>query len=260
MTSPPPPEPSTTSKDSRSGVLAVITGTSRGIGAGIAAAARADGATVASCNRSPSDSVRHLTTDLGDPAAWPVFADWLDELLDDEAPERLVFVHNAATLTPIGFAGEVDPAGYRHNVLLNSAAPQILGDAVIRAAHRTNTPTVLVQLSSGAGRNPYPGWTSYCAAKAAVDLWVRTAGIEQTERGDLVQTFSISPGVVATEMQAEIRSSDEGAFPNVERFRSLHDDGQLGDPADVGARIWHGAVTDEPNWTNGAVLELGDLG
>ncbi len=234
--------------------LAVITGASRGIGAGIAAAAAADGAVVATCNRSASDAVHQLTADLGDPASWPAFADWLDSVVDSVAPDRLTVVHNAATLTPIGFAGEVDAAAYTANVLLNSAAPQVLGHAVIRTALRTNTPTVLVQLSSGAGKNPYPGWSSYCASKAAVDIWVRTVGLEQ---GDLVRALAISPGVVATEMQAEIRASEASAFPNVERFRDLHDAGQLGDPAEVGAKIWK--VAQSTSWDSGTVGDLNQL-
>lgn len=237
--------------------LTIITGTSRGIGAGIAAAALSAGAVVASCNRTPTGDAHHLTADLSSPDTWAVFADWVDGLVETVSPDRLVFIHNAATLTPIGFAGEVDPAGYRSNVLLNSAAPQVLGDAVIRTATRTSTPTVVVQLSSGAGKNPYPGWTSYCAAKAAVDMWVRAVGIEQAERGDLVRVLAVSPGVVATEMQAEIRGSEADAFPNVERFRSMHADGELGDPTDIGARIWTAAHTG--TWPNGAVAAITDL-
>ncbi len=234
--------------------LVVITGASRGIGAGIAAAADAAGATVAACNRSTSEHQLQLTADLGDPAAWPLFADWLDGLVDDTEPEKITVVHNAATLTPIGFAGEVDAAGYTSNVLLNSAAPQVIGDAVVRTAHRVGTPTVLVQLSSGAGKSPYPGWTSYCASKAAVDMWVRSLGVEQAERNDLVRALSISPGVVATEMQAEIRSSDEKAFPNVERFQGMHADGALADPTEVGAAIW--AIAGQHDWANGTVGDL----
>ena len=234
--------------------LVVITGASRGIGAGIAAAAAADGATVAACNRSKSDHQLQLTVDLGDPGAWPVFAEWLDGLVDAEKPEKLTVVHNAATLTPIGFAGEVDAAGYTTNVLLNSAAPQVIGDAVVRTAQRVGVPSVLVQLSSGAGKSPYPGWTSYCASKAAVDMWVRALGVEQAERGDLVRALSISPGVVATEMQAEIRSSDEKAFPNVERFQGMHADGALADPTEVGAAIW--SIAGQDNWSNGTVGDL----
>lgn len=235
--------------------LAVITGASRGIGAGIAAAAAADGAVVATCNRSASDAEHQLTADLSDPASWAQFADWLDGLVDTIEPDALTVVHNAATLTPIGFAGEVDAAAYTTNVLLNSAAPQVLGDAVIRTARRTGTPTVLVQLSSGAGKNPYPGWTSYCASKAAVDMWVRTVGIEQDEA--VVRALAISPGVVATEMQAEIRDSDASAFPNVERFRDMHAEGALGDPAEVGAELWK--VSQSDSWTSGTVGDLNQM-
>ncbi len=239
--------------------LAVITGASRGIGAGVAAAARAGGATVAACSRTKTGEANDLCADLSNPEAWPAVAIWLDQLLDAHQPARMVFVHNAATLTPIGFAGEVDPEAYRTNVLLNSAAPQVLGDAAIRAAHRTLTPTVLVQLSSGAGKKPYPGWASYCASKAAVDLWVRCVGIEQEARGGLVRTCSVAPGVVATEMQAEIRASTAEAFPMLERFHGLHAGGELDDPDRVGGRIWRGAVTATPAWRNGDVLGLDEF-
>ena len=232
----------------------MITGASRGIGAGIAAAAASDGAVVAVCNRTASDFDRQLTVDLSKPESWAEFATWFDSLVDDVAPAQIVAVHNAATLTPIGFAGEVDAEGYASNVLLNSAAPQVLGDAVIRAAQRMATPTVLVQLSSGAGKNPYPGWTSYCASKAAVDMWVRSVGVEQAQRNDLVRALAISPGVVDTSMQAEIRESDPAAFPNVERFQEMHGDGALADSAAVGATIWTIARSD--SWANGTVGDL----
>jgi len=242
---------------SDSNVLAVVTGASRGIGAAIAAAADEHGATVAVCNRTPSNREWQLTADLSEPSAWSAFADWYDDLVDRTSPDRVIFVHNAATLSPIGFAGEVDPDGYRANVLLNSAAPQVLGDAAIRTARRTSTPTVLVQLSSGAGKTPYTGWSSYCAAKAAVDMWVRSVGMEQGERNDLVRVLSIAPGVVATEMQAEIRATEEAEFPDVERFRTMHDQGALSDPAVIGARIWALAVS--APWENGAIADLREL-
>ena len=243
------------SAEDKGPVLAVVTGASRGIGAGIAAAAAADGSVVAVCNRSASDFERQLTVDLSRPESWPEFAKWFDTLVDDVTPTRIVAVHNAATLTPIGFAGEVDAESYASNVLLNSAAPQVVGGAIIRTAQRTATPTVLVQLSSGAGKNPYPGWSSYCASKAAVDMWVRSVGLEQADRDDLVRTVSISPGVVATAMQAEIRSSDGAAFPDVEHFQGLHEDGHLADPAEVGATIWRFARSE--TWANGTVGDLG---
>jgi benzil reductase ((S)-benzoin forming) len=237
--------------------LAVITGASRGIGAGIAAAASRAGAIVAACNRTPTEIQRQLTVDLADPAAWPVFADWYDQLVDLHGPDQVVFVHNSATLTPIGFAGKVDPGAYRSHVLLNSAAPQVLGDAVLRTARLRARPTVIVQLSSGAAESPYPGWTGYCASKAAVEMWVKTVATEIAPGDDLVRVMAIRPGIVATAMQAEIRASESAAFPNVERFREFNDKGALADPALVGARIWSAALA--TNWENGAILDVREL-
>lgn len=237
--------------------LAVITGASRGIGAGIAAAAAADGATVAACNRTPTDIEHQLTADLADPASWATFAQWYDDLVAGQAPDRVVFVHNSASLTPIGPAGSVDPVAYQSHVLLNSAAPQVLGDAVIRTARGQGRPTVLLQLSSGAASSPYPGWSGYCASKAAVEMWVKAVATE-IDGDELVRVASVRPGIVATEMQAEIRSSEPEAFPNVERFRGLHADGALADPAQVGATIW--SFGQHPSWENGAVLDVTQVG
>ena len=237
--------------------LAIITGASRGIGAGIAAAATDAGATVAACNRSSTGLEHQLNADLADPAAWAIFAQWYDDLVASQRPDRVVFVHNSASLTPIGPAGSVDPTAYTSHVRLNSAAPQVLGDAAIRTARARDRPTVLLQLSSGAAGNPYPGWSGYCASKAAVEMWVRTVATETTD-DDLVRVAAVRPGIVATEMQAEIRSSEPSEFPNVERFRDLHAGGALADPAAVGATIW--GLAQDGGWENGAILDVTTLG
>ncbi|MEM7338533.1 MAG: SDR family NAD(P)-dependent oxidoreductase [Actinomycetota bacterium] len=238
-------------------ILAVVTGASRGIGAGIASAASDAGAIVATCNRGASTAPHQLTADLSDPAAWATFADWYNELVDSVQPAEIVMVHNAATITPIGFAGEVDPDAYRANVLLNSAAPQVLGERVVATARRTGIPTVLGLLSSGTAHNPWAGWTSYGAAKAAVNWWVQLLGLEQAERDHVVRAFSVAPGVVATDMQAEIRASDPDAFPDVDRFQSMHDDGTLSSPEAVGATIWR--IARASWWDNGANLDVRNL-
>lgn len=233
--------------------LLVITGASRGIGAAISGAASAAGAVVAACNRTLPPGSSGLAADLSDPAEWPRFASWYERQVDEHAPERVVFVHNAATLTPIGPAGVVDADDYRSLVLLDSAAPQVLGDAAIRTARRTGRPTVVVQMSSGAADSPYPGWSGYCAAKAAVEMWVKTVAAELGQDAG-VRLLAVRPGVVATRMQEEIRASSEADFPQVERFRRLHADGQLADAETVGGDIWELATSG--NWSSGAVIDL----
>lgn len=249
--------------------LTIITGASSGIGAAMASRAAEDGHVVATVSRRPGPG-RHLAADLADPTSWGPVSDWIDDLVGEAPWERITLIHNAGTLDPIGFAGEVDHDGYHTNVLLNSASAQVLGDRFLATAKRSELEGMLIMISSGAGKNPYPGWSSYCAGKAAVDMWCRVAGMELDARtGDgsnHISVISMAPGVVATDMQAMIRDQDETAFPNVERFREMHEGGALGDPAEVGAAIFalaqqncDGSSYRGAALVNGAVLDIRDL-
>ena len=236
--------------------LLIITGASSGIGASMAQAAANDGAIVATMSRRPGPG-EHLATDLADPAAWPAAGRWIaDQIADavDRGSERVSFVHNAGVLDPIGFAGEIDPESYQRNVLLNAASGQVLGSAFLAAMSEVQIPGALVMVSSGAGKNPFLGWSSYCAAKAAVDMWVRVAGLEQAERDSGVVVLSVGPGVVDTAMQEKIRSSETDAFPDVERFRQMHGAARLASPDDVGAKYW--ALCQRDDLEQGAVVDI----
>ena len=191
--------------------------------------------------------------DLADPASWPRVAAVLERECAGFAGERIVFVHAAGVLKPIGFAGEVDPASYRTNVLLNAAAPQVLGDAFLRALAGARAPATLLFIGSGASTSAYEGWSGYCAGKAAVDHWTRTVGAEQTRRGGRCRVLCVAPGVVATAMQEEIRTTAVRDFPTVERFQELHRDGVLRAPLDVARELWALLDRDLPN---GAVLDV----
>ena len=141
-------------------------------------------------------------------------------------------------------------------MVLNSASPQVLGDRFIALAKRLDLPAVLVQISSGASAKPYPGWSAYCAAKAAVDHWTRTVGQELEVRGEPITVISVAPGVVDTPMQDGIRDLDEADFPNVQRFRDLKSEGILRSPEVVARELWD--LFRRPDLANGAVLDLRD--
>lgn len=232
--------------------LTIVTGGSSGIGEAIAAAAADDGHDVIVVSRSPGTTGRHVAIDLSVPDGWATFA----ALADREVRGRDVvdFFHCAGTIDPIGFAGEVDPGAYRTQAVLNGAVPQIVGDALLRALAGVEATATLVFLTSGAARTVYPGWSAYCAGKAAVDQWVRTVGAEQADRQG-AKVVAVAPGVVATPMQEQIRDTDARDFPKVERFRELARDGDLGDPATVAGRlrrVFRGL-------DNGAVVDLREL-
>jgi benzil reductase ((S)-benzoin forming) len=65
--------------------------------------------------------------------------------------------------------------------------------------------------------------------------------------------LAVAPGVVATAMQEQIRATDPRAFPSVERFHELHDQGELRDPIDAARDVW---ALLERDLENGAVVDL----
>ena len=222
------------------GAFVVVTGGSAGIGRAVLAHAP-EGASLLDVSRSGSDlpGVDVLNADLADPDGWDAVGRDLAERITGYAGARVTVVLNAGVIEPIGPADRVDASAYARNVLLNGAAPLVLGQQVLAAlAEHPAERRELVLISSGAARSAYPGWSAYCAAKAATDHWVRTVVLEQAERPRPVRVLAVAPGVVATAMQSAIRASDEADFPRVERFRSLHAEGELADPDDVARRLW----------------------
>jgi len=236
--------------------LVFITGASSGIGLALAKAVASDGARIIDISRRGSDTSQHVAADLADPVAWPRVAELFERELSSTRGGRAALFHCAGTLHPMGFAGEVDPEAYARNVLLNSAAPQVLGDAFLRSLHGAAASGHLVMISSGAASNVYEGWTSYGAGKAAVDQWVRTAGAEQARRGGRCVVLAVAPGVVATAMQEQIRTMSERDFPEIAKFVELHASGALRQPATVAAEILELLERDLPN---GSVVDLREL-
>lgn len=231
-----------------------ISGASSGIGAALVATVPFADAQIVDISRSGGASdAEHVPADLADPASWAAVEAHFLARLGAFTGSRAVFIHNAGTLDPMGFAGAVESEAYRRNVLLNSAAPQALGHAFLRAAEDFYGEAHLLMLTSGAATRPYEGWSSYCAGKAAVDQWIRTAGREQARRRTGVRCVAVAPGVVATPMQEHIRSMSEEDFPAVEKFRALHRDGGLIDPEDAARGIWSLLGRD---LDNGAVVDL----
>lgn len=231
-----------------------ISGASAGIGAALAASVPFDDARVIDLSRSGGGTAEHVKVDLSDPADWLRVEEHFVEELESYDGDRVVFIHNAGTITPIGPAETADRDAYTQAVLLNSAAPQVLGRAFLRASARLTCERHLVMLSSGAAKTAYAGWSSYNSGKAALEHWVRTVGEEQGPDG--CRVIAVAPGVVDTTMQSTIRATSDVDFPNVARFHELQRTGALSSPAAAATGIWSLLARELPN---GSCLDLRNL-
>ena len=234
--------------------LVWISGASAGIGAALAAAVPFPAARTINISRRAGSNSEHFEADLADPADWTRVAEHFAQELSAYDGDRVIFIHNAGTITPIGPAAAVDAEAYQRAVLLNSAAPQVLGAAFLRASAHLTCERHLIMLSSGAAKTAYAGWSSYNAGKAAVEHWVRTVGQEQPEDG--CRIVAVAPGVVDTEMQAEVRAADETSFPSVGRFHALKETGALSTTESAASGIWSLLTRD---LANGACVDLRNL-
>ena len=68
-----------------------------------------------------------------------------------------------------------------------------------------------------------------------MDQLTRVVALEET-RHDL-SAYSLSPGIVDTDMQTAIRAADPVSFPERDRFRRFAELGQFNSPSWVGDRI-----------------------
>lgn len=238
--------------------VVIITGASSGLGLALAGSVPFPARVVDISRSGPPDgaNIEHIAADLADVASWAGVSTQIADIIEAESPARAVFIHAAGTLNPIGFAGEVDFDPYVNNIVLNSAAGQALGHAFLSAVRDRDGIYDLVMISSGAASNDYPGWSAYGAGKAALDQWVRYTGAEQKLRGG-VRVTAIAPGVMDTEMQAEIRSMTEQEFPRVQRFRDLHEQGKLVAPEEAAHRLWSAV---ESELESGSVIDLREFG
>lgn len=161
----------------------------------------------------------------------------IDNFMQDA--DELVLVNNAGTVAPSSVCGKQRPSEIAAAVSLNITAPLLFSNHVLAA--KTDSQAVkIVHISSGAGRNAYQGWSVYGATKAALDHHARC--VEAENHRD-VKICSIAPGVVDTDMQAQIRAQDGDDFPILPRFQQLHANQELSSPESV-AKIMAEMIAD----------------
>ena len=226
--------------------ICLVTGTSSGIGLAVAEELLRRGWDVAGVARRAAPlhhaRYRHLRLDLADTARMEeAFEGAFGDALALDGRARVGLVNGAATLEPVGPTGAAPAAGLARAFALNAVAPIWLLGFFLRRARGGKLR--VVDVSSGAARRPYAGWSAYCATKAALRMAGEVVGEEArsfapgTALPVDLSLVSYEPGVVDTEMQASVRGALAEAFPQVGRFLDLHASGKLHPPSSPAMEI-----------------------
>lgn len=217
------------------GKVTVITGASRGLGAGIAEAALEAGMSVVVCSRSASSlpanpRLHALELDVSSAAD----VDRLARTAVDHFGAIDLWVNNAGLLEPVGPLRDADPSELARHFEVNLLGVALGSRAFLRTLHESGRRGVLLNIASGAGRRVYEGWAPYCAGKAAVD---HLSEVIAAEEGDRCRVHAVAPGLIDSPMQAVVRSHDPQWFPAKQKFLDAHASGSLVAPLDAGRAL-----------------------
>jgi benzil reductase ((S)-benzoin forming) len=235
----------------------VITGHSRGLGAALAAEAQRRGLAVLGVSRGagglpavePNATLdwsapalargAEVRLDLADQSALQTWVQGGMMHAFFRGSEQALLINNAGLVSPIGPVGRLAVADIFNSVSLNVSAALALASAWVEQTQGVVTDRRLVHVSSGAARSPYAGWNVYCATKAALDHHARCVQLEaeQTQAARGLRVCSLAPGIIDTDMQSQIRQSDEADFPLRQKFDQLKASGALLAAPDVASRL-----------------------
>ncbi|MFP4330929.1 MAG: SDR family NAD(P)-dependent oxidoreductase [Alkalispirochaetaceae bacterium] len=225
----------------------IVTGTSRGLGAAIARGLVERGGRVVGLSRTEGPDLAaeaaqnngryvHLLADLSDSHAVPGLLTEALGYLDLDKAREVTLINNAGLLEPIAPVDEADPEAVERHITVNLTSPILLTGAFIAGTSRLRCLRQVVNITSGAASKPYPGWSSYCAGKAGLDMLTRVVA-EENASDERFRTIAVAPGVVETAMQARIRSTEESSFPLREKFVRLKEEGKLSSPESAARKV-----------------------
>ena len=153
----------------------------------------------------------------------------MNEIIEKNSASASSFtlINNAGMVDPIGLIGNVSAEEMTQALTVNLTAPMILANGFIARLKKFEGEKRIVNISSGAGRNPYEGWGTYCTTKAGLDHFSRVVALEQADAVYPVDIVSIAPGIIDTGMQETIRESKADAFPLLDQFVAYKEQGLL---------------------------------
>lgn len=231
--------------------LYIITGASRGMGLAMARQLLAPQHRLLCISRKRNDTLQaeadaagcalqQWAMDLAEPL--PVAQALQAWLMQEQAANKIelaCLINNAGVITPPGPVDGVGLAELSSALRVGLEATVLLTAAFLHATRDGSAERRVLNISSGLGRRAMAGSAPYCAAKAGMDNFSRAVALdEQAQHGERgARIVSLAPGIIDTDMQAQLRGGDPERFPDQPRFASFKSEGQLDSPAGAAAKV-----------------------
>ncbi len=211
----------------------IITGVSRGIGKALAEHFLSKNHAVIGIGRMHSihnPNFHFIELDLLDSAA-------IQQLqLPTIESDEIILINNAGIIGNIERISSMKIDCISEIMQVNVTAPIQLTRKISEICGNKKHFT-LVNISSGAGKRAIPSWAGYCSSKAAIDMFSQTFLLEERELGRATKVYSVSPGVIDTDMQIQIRATDESSFSSLENFQNLKSENKLETPERIALKL-----------------------
>jgi NAD(P)-dependent dehydrogenase (short-subunit alcohol dehydrogenase family) len=240
----------------------LITGASRGLGAAAAQAAARLGANVVLAARTLErlEEQAAVVRRLGGEAlavCMDVSREEDCRVLVARAVEQFGridgLVNNSGVIEPFGPVSEAQAEDWQYNWRVNLLGPVLLTKFALPYLRQAKGR--VINISSGSAENVIGGWGAYSSTKAALNHLSRILAREEAD----VTVVALKPGIVDTEMQAQIREKgrDRMAENSYQWLSGLHAQGKLLPVESPGKAIACLALFAPPDWS-GQLLQWDD--
>ena len=241
------------------GKVAIVTGTSSGIGKATAARLAREGAKVSVTARR-KERLDELVSDVASSGgtAHAIAADLTSEadrkrIIDETVSEfgGLDILVNAAGVIAFGTIENTELADWQQMFDVNVVS--IFHLMQLSLPHIIPRKGNIVNVSSVNGMRSFPGVLAYNTSKSALDQLTRCSALELAAKG--VRVNSVNPGVVVTELhrQAGLDEEKYGAF--LEHSKTTHPIGRVGNAEELAALITF-LASDEAGWMTGDTVNI----
>lgn len=237
------------------GRVAIVTGSSKGIGRAVAARIAAEGGAVV-LNGRDADRLGRTAEQLRSGGA--SVAEVAGSISDPELPARLVdtavgelggvhvVVNNAATSAHYGPLLDADRDRFAATMLANTWPAVSLLQQAVRAGMPAGS--AVVNISTTGAQRVHPVTAPYTASKAALEMLTLVLARELGPRR--IRVNAVAPGLVRTDLAKVLWSGERGAAET--RLVPL---GRLGEPDDI-ARAVCFLASEDADWITGSVLRV----